>query len=162
MTTRSRRGILSLFLLIVWLSHSRGAEIVNDITQLNPIKVERVVIPRTVEEISALVRDSTGPISIGGGRNSQGGQTATENCLQLDMRGFNKVLALDPTRKTITVQTGITWREVQEVIDPYNLSVGIMQTYANFTVGGSLSVNCHGRYVNAGPIIFSVMSIRVV
>lgn len=37
-----------------------------------------------------------------------------------------------------------------------------MQTYANFTVGGSLSVNCHGRYVGLGPIILSVKSISVV
>jgi len=31
-----------------------------------------------------------------------------------------------------------------------------MQSYANFTVGGSLSVNVHGRYVNQGPLILSV------
>jgi FAD/FMN-containing dehydrogenase len=160
--SRSKVRVIFLLFLAACVPGTRAGEIVNDITQLNPIKVDLVVAPQSVEEISALIRNSTGPISIGGGRNSQGGQTATENCLQLDMRSFKKVLALDPIRKTITVQAGITWREVQEVIDPYNLSVSIMQTYANFTVGGSLSVNCHGRYVNAGPIIFSVLSIRVV
>jgi FAD/FMN-containing dehydrogenase len=162
MNARSRLGVLFLLLLTACASHAQADEIINDITQLNPINADRVVIPASIEEICTLVRNSTGPISIGGGRNSQGGQTATEHCVQLDMRGFNKVLSLDPIKKTITVQAGITWREIQEAIDPYNLSVSIMQTYANFTVGGSLSVNCHGRYVNAGPIIFSVKSIRVV
>jgi FAD/FMN-containing dehydrogenase len=37
-----------------------------------------------------------------------------------------------------------------------------MQSYANFTVGGSLSVNAHGRYVGLGPLILSVKSIKVV
>ena len=50
----------------------------------------------------------------------------------------------------------------QRFIDPHGLSVKIMQTYANFTVGGSLSVNCHGRYVGLGPLVLSVREISVV
>jgi hypothetical protein len=37
-----------------------------------------------------------------------------------------------------------------------------MQTYANFTVGGALSVNCHGRYLGLGPLILSVRSLDVI
>jgi FAD/FMN-containing dehydrogenase len=62
----------------------------------------------------------------------------------------------------ITVQAGATWRTVQETLDPQNLSVAIMQDYANFTVGGTLSVNAHGSYVDRGPVINSVRSIRIV
>ncbi|MGH9631214.1 MAG: FAD-binding protein [Bryobacteraceae bacterium] len=51
---------------------------------------------------------------------------------------------------------------MQEHIDPADLSVKIMQSYANFTVGGSLAVNAHGRYVGAGPVILSVRSIKMV
>ena len=36
-----------------------------------------------------------------------------------------------------------------------------MQTYANFTVGGALSVNCHGRYVGLGPLVLSVRSLKL-
>ena len=36
-----------------------------------------------------------------------------------------------------------------------------MQTYANFTVGGALSVNCHGRYVGLGPLVLSVRAIKL-
>jgi FAD/FMN-containing dehydrogenase len=36
-----------------------------------------------------------------------------------------------------------------------------MQSYDNFTVGGSLSVNAHGRYVGLGPIVLSVKSLRL-
>jgi FAD/FMN-containing dehydrogenase len=37
-----------------------------------------------------------------------------------------------------------------------------MQSYANFTVGGSLSVNAHGRYVGLGPLIHAVKSFKLV
>ena len=43
------------------------------------------------------------------------------------------------------------WCDIQRFVDPHGLAVKIMQTYANFTVGGSLSVNVHGRYVGLGP-----------
>lgn len=78
------------------------------------------------------------------------------------MRKLNRVLNLDIENKRITVEAGITWREIQEVIDSHDLSIRIMQTYANFTVGGSLSVNVHGRYIGEGPLVRSVESIKLV
>ena len=136
--------------------------VVNDVTQLNPISVSRVIAPHSVDEIVDAVRAAPGPVSIGGGRYSMGGQTATNNAVQLDMREFNKILEFSAERKEITVQSGATWRQIQEYIDPYNLSVRIMQTYANFTVGGSLSVNAHGRYNGYGPLVLSVKQIGLV
>lgn len=136
--------------------------IINDVTQLNPIPVGRIIQPTTIEEIVEAVRTSDGPISVGGGRYSMGGQTAVENGLQIDMRSYNKVVAFDSIGRTITVQAGMRWRDIQERIDPANLSIKIMQTYSNFTVGGSLSVNVHGRYIGLGPLILSVRAIRLV
>ncbi|HEY8203460.1 MAG TPA: FAD-binding oxidoreductase [Pyrinomonadaceae bacterium] len=136
--------------------------IVNDVSQLNPIQVSEVITPTTTEEIVQAVKSHAGPISIGGARHSMGGQTATPGAFFIDMRRFNRVLAFAPAEKTITVQAGITWRQIQEHIDAANLSVKIMQSYANFTVGGSLSVNAHGRYVGLGPLILSVKAIKVV
>ncbi|HEY0262029.1 MAG TPA: FAD-dependent oxidoreductase [Chitinophagales bacterium] len=135
---------------------------VNDVTKLNPIQVGQIVKPHTVEEIVAAIKSTNGSISIGGGRFSMGGQIGYENSLHFDMREFNRVIMLDTVQKQITVQSGITWRELQKFIDPHNLSVKIMQTYANFTVGGSVSVNCHGRYVGHGPIISSVLALKIV
>jgi FAD/FMN-containing dehydrogenase len=136
--------------------------IVNDVSQLNPIAVERIVSPKSVDEIQTVVRDHDGPISIGGARHSMGGQIATEGAFFVDMRSLDRILALDLEKKTITVEAGITWRKIQEAIDPKGLAVKVMQSYSNFTVGGSLSVNAHGRYVGQGSLIASVRSIRLV
>lgn len=124
--------------------------------------MKQIVTPQSAEDVSQLVKTHKGPISIGGGRFSQGGQIATENTLFIDMRHMNRILALDKEKHLITVEAGITWRDIQEAIDKYNLSLKIMQSFSNFTVGGSLSVNAHGRYVNEGAIIRSVQSIKVV
>lgn len=137
-------------------------EVINDVTGLNPVRVTKILIPESVREISEAISESTGPISIGGGKFSQGGQTAYEDSLHIDMRGFDQVLSFSAEQKQITVQPGITWHEIQEYIDPHNLSVRIMQTYSNFTVGGSMSVNVHGRYIGEGPLVNSIISFKVV
>jgi FAD/FMN-containing dehydrogenase len=135
--------------------------IVTDVTQLNPVRVRDVVEPTSIEEIIAAIKTHSGAISIGGGRYSMGGQTATDGGTQIDMRRMDHVVSFSKDEKLITVQAGMTWRKIQEYIDPYNLSVEIMQSYDNFTVGGSLSVNAHGRYVGLGPIVLSVKSLRL-
>lgn len=137
-------------------------KLINDVTKINPIQVNKIIQPKTEKEIINAIKSTTGAISIGGGKFSMGGQTAYENSLHIDMRSFNKLINLDTVNKQITVQSGMIWRDLQKIIDPHNFSVKIMQTYANFTVGGSISVNCHGRYIGHGPIISSVLEIKII
>ena len=141
---------------------SLDENVVNDITQLNPIHVTRVIKPQNVSDIVEAINTTSGPISIGGGRYSMGGQTAIENSLHLDMRNYNKVIAFSKDNREITVESGITWHMIQEYIDKHDLAIQIMQTYANFTVGGSMSVNVHGRYIGHGPLISSIKSFSIV
>ncbi len=135
--------------------------IINDITQLNPISVSKIVVPSSIEELQSIIKQSD-KVSIGGGRFSMGGQTASAETTHIDMRELNKVIAFSAENKTIKVEAGIRWCDIQKYVDSYDLSVKIMQTYANFTVGGALSVNCHGRYIGEGAVILSVKNIEVV
>ena len=141
---------------------SARAHIVNDVTQLNPVEVWAIARPTSIAEVQDALRRATGPVSVGGGHFSMGGQTASPESLHLDMRSMNRLLAFSPADRTVRVEAGIRWCDIQRFIDPHDLSVSIMQTYANFTVGGSLSVNVHGRYVGLGPLILSVRSITLV
>jgi hypothetical protein len=114
-----------------------------------------------VEEVCEIIKNTPGSISVGGGRFSMGGQTASPHSTHIDMRKMNRVLEFDKEAKTIAVQTGIRWCDIQQYVDEHNLSVKTMQTYSNFTVGGALSVNAHGRYMGLGPVILSVRWIDV-
>lgn len=51
------------------------------------------------------------------------------------MRSMKRIIDFSQEHKTITVEAGITWRDIQDYIDPYDLSIMTMQTYSNFTVG---------------------------
>lgn len=136
--------------------------IINDVSGLNAIEVEKIVRPKTIAELCHIVREHEGAISIGGGCFSMGGQIATEHSLHVDMRALNQIISFQPDESTIRVQAGIRWRDIQEVIDPHDLAIKIMQTYSNFTVGGSMSVNSHGRYVGQGPLILSIKLFTIV
>ena len=138
-----------------------GATIVNDVTQINPVQVLAVITPRSVEELQEALRRSDAPVSIGGGHFSMGGQTASPGTVHVDMRRLAGVVWLRPLDKRVRVQAGLRWCDLQRFLDAHGLAVKIMQTYANFTVGGSLSVNCHGRYVGLGPLVLSVRTIDV-
>jgi uncharacterized membrane protein YhaH (DUF805 family) len=143
----------------------RGKEkdtLINDITGLNPVQVRKAIRPTSVAEVQQALAESTGPVSIGGGRFSMGGQIASPGSLHIDLRGLNQVLCFSPEERWIRIQAGIRWCDIQRFLDPHDLSVKVMQTYANLTVGGSLNVNAHGRYVGLGPVILSVRSIALV
>jgi FAD/FMN-containing dehydrogenase/SAM-dependent methyltransferase len=139
-----------------------GPMLINDVTALNPIPVFGLVKPESIAEVVAALAQTNVPVSVGGGHFSMGGQTASPGSLHLDMRSMNRVLWFSPDLRVIRIQAGIRWCDIQKFIDPHDLSVKIMQTYANFTVGGSLSVNVHGRYIGLGPLVLSVLSLRVV
>ncbi len=136
--------------------------VINDVSRLNPIRVSDEKRPQSTNDVRTALRLWPGRVSVGGGRFSMGGQIGAPQSLHLDMRRMNAVIAFDASKRRIRVQAGMTWRGLQDVIDPYDLSITTMQSYSNFTVGGSVSVNCHGRYVGHGPLINSVRSVQLV
>lgn len=148
--------------LVVDTNGQGSTTIVNDVTGLNPVEVLKVLKPSSVDEISRLLAESEGPVSVGGGHFSMGGQTASHGSVHLDLRGFNQILQFSPFERRVRVQSGVRWCDLQRFLDPHGCAVKIMQSYANFTVGGTLSVNAHGRYMGLGPVILSVRSIRLV
>ncbi|MBT2748969.1 MULTISPECIES: FAD-binding oxidoreductase [unclassified Lysobacter] len=143
-------------------SPDRDERRLHDISGIDETNVARVLKPASVAAVAAALRASRGVVSIGGARCSMGGQIACENSLHLDMRGLNRPVALDLARRRVRVQTGMRWRDLQELIDPHGLAVSIMQSYSSFSIGGSLSVNCHGRYVGKGSLIHSLRALQLV
>lgn len=133
-----------------------------NVTHLNTVKAGKIVTIQDTDQAQQALKNWRGKVSVGGGRFSMGGQTAIQDGLQLDMRPMNKILGFDPKNRTARVQAGMRWRDLQEIIDPHGLAIQTMQSYSNFTVGGSVSVNCHGRYVGHGPVIASVRSLKLV
>lgn len=152
-------GLLSALPLAI---HGAPALLVENVTKLYPVKVARIVTPTTSDEVSLAVMAWPGKIAVGGGRYSMGGQVGIEGGLHIDMRQMNALVWLRPDDMAVRVQAGMRWRDLQDRLDPLNLSVRTMQSYSNFTVGGSVSVNAHGRYVGHGPVSHSVRALQLV
>jgi FAD/FMN-containing dehydrogenase len=99
-------------------------------------------------------------VAIGGARHSMGGHTIYPDGIVLNMLPF-KHTDLDADRRILTVGAGARWSEVIPYLDPRGFSVAIMQSNNDFSIGGSISVNCHGWQHNRPPIASTVQSLRL-
>jgi FAD/FMN-containing dehydrogenase len=99
-------------------------------------------------------------VSIAGARHSMGGHTIYPGGLVIDMLPFNH-MELDDETNLLHVGAGARWRDVIPYLDRHRRSVGVMQSDNTFSVGGSLSVNCHGWQFGRPPIASTVENFRL-
>jgi FAD/FMN-containing dehydrogenase len=165
------RPTLHLFTTIVKDIDERQAlppNVVDDASRLNAttmhavhrIGVEYADPELQLIELLAAAREGERCVSIAGARHSMGGHTIFPDGIMLDMSGMN-AMEINEDRSVLTVQAGATWDEVIAFLRPLGRSVSIMQSNDSFSVGGSLSVNCHGWQFGAPPISSSVASFRL-
>jgi decaprenylphospho-beta-D-ribofuranose 2-oxidase len=148
-----------LFLLYHETPPVESRNVVNDASHLNRTAVQEVIQPTNENEIRDAVLHAAAigaKVTIAGKRHSMGGQTLYPNSISLDMLRFNKIISLDEQNKILTVQSGATWNDIQEFLNPHGLAVLTMQGPNVFTVGGSISVNAHGWDMRHGPVGASV------
>ena len=138
--------------------------LLSDASHLNSSVVAEIRSPKTVAEIIKAVRDAKSTnkkISLSGIRHSMGGQALGLNTLHLDMTHMDSVRYND-SDQTVTVGPGATWRQVQTSLSQHNRAVRVMQDSNIFSVGGSLSVNAHGKDPRYGSLIGSVNYLKMV
>lgn len=146
------------------LFRSRDSLLAADVARLAPARITELAHVRAVAELQVLLQDARRrglKVSIAGSRHSQGGQTYSAGGVRLDMRTFNRVLAIDTVVRTITVESGATWDEVQRALAPHRLAVKVMQSSNIFTVGGTLSANAHGRDLDVTQVVEVVRRFRL-
>ncbi|HVV00558.1 MAG TPA: FAD-dependent oxidoreductase, partial [Verrucomicrobiae bacterium] len=105
-------------------------------------------------------RETGTPVSMAGARHSMGGQSIARNGIVIDMLPLRH-MTLDRSRMILRVEAGARWSEVLRFLNREGCSVEIMQSNDDFSVGGSLSVNCHGWQFDRPPISSTVESCRL-
>jgi FAD/FMN-containing dehydrogenase len=123
-------------------------------------------VPESIEEIEKIVSEAHAnnkKIGIAGARMSQGMQTLPvgEGNVYLNMKKMNKI-EIDPDEKVAKVQAGATWRDLQVAANQHGLAVQVMQASNVFSIGGSLSINCHGWDHHAGQLSNVIRSLTIV
>jgi hypothetical protein len=141
---------------------------VDDASRMNSAQVAEVWdipadAPAAESQLGTLLaraRKEKRRVTISGARHSMGGHTIFPDGIVLNMLPFDH-LDLDASSKVLHAGAGARWSRVIPFLDARGLSVAIMQSNNDFTVGGSLSVNCHGWQPNRPPIASSVESFRL-
>ncbi|PSM18938.1 FAD-binding oxidoreductase [Nitratireductor sp. StC3] len=134
----------------------------NDASALSRTPVYGVVGVRGEQDVAtalAFARANGLKVSVAAVRHSMGGHAFDDHALVLDMRAFNAI-AVDAAERTVTVEPGATWHDIQNVLHPL-FAVKAMQSTDIFSVGGSISVNAHGMDHHAGALAGSVRAMRV-
>jgi FAD/FMN-containing dehydrogenase len=135
---------------------------VNDASCLSRTAVAGVVNVRSEADVVTAVAYARAhglTVSPAGMKHSMGGHAFRKGGVMLDMRGLNSI-KLDAEKRIVTVGTGATWHDIQNAIHPH-FAVKAMQSTDIFTVGGSISVNAHGMDHQAGAVMDSIRSLRI-
>ena len=140
-----------------------------DLASEGPL-VACIVQPSTTAEIAAVVACCTAAgralVQRGGGFSYTGGYLATEpNTVVLDLRRLNRIVEINEQDLYVTVECGVTWRQLYEVLKARGLRTPYFGPMSGYwaTVGGALS---QGSFflgsTQHGTAAESVLSLEVV
>lgn len=143
--------------------------VVNDVhSALNQTAVRDVLRPATIEGLRQQVCHLAGhgmPVALTGGRHAMGGQQFLSRGHIIDMTGLDRVHGLDFDRGIVDAEAGIAWPALIDALE--RLQAGIASPWSirqkqtgadDFTLGGSLAANIHGRGLTLPPIVGDVES----
>lgn len=121
-------------------------------------------VEEAIAEIATLIAGAKAEgkkISIAGAQHSMGGHTIYPGGIVLDMKTIRH-MQLDTVSNILTVGAGAMWSDIIPYIDQNGRSIAVMQSNNSFSVGGSISVNCHGWQPESPPISSTVESFRLI
>ncbi len=146
-----------------------GAEVLTDGDSLNfyahdvyqrGADLLAVVRPKNKDELSAAIAATTSQnipvIPRGGGMSYTGGYTAEKaGAVLFDLAAMDRILEINETDMTVTVEAGCTWAKLYETLAPKKLRTPFWGTLSGLkaSIGGGMSQNClfwgSGRYGTA-------------
>ena len=135
-----------------------------DLIGLNKHEMFDAPIVGNNDELIALAtasKTANQSISIAGMRHSQGGHTALDDGRMVFTEAMQMSIVVADDRKTVKVNAGATWSDLHFRLGPMGLAPLVHQSSPHFSIGGSLSVDCHGREVHEGALSNTVVSLTV-
>lgn len=174
----SRRELLAGSAALYLSSHlsfasGDGSQVVNDIhSQLNRTRVDRILRPKTVQELQAAVLASKAakkPLSMAGGRHAMGGQQFGTDMILVDMTGLDQIVSFDAQSGLAEVQAGVFWPQFTSAY--LHLQQGASRQWGfaqkqtgadNISIGGTLAANAHGRGLSMQPFVSNIESFKIV
>lgn len=135
---------------------------------LEQARPDVVVRLDSTEEVARLLRYASAQqvpvIPVGGNTGVMGGAVPIRGGITLDLRGLDRIVAVDPEARTVTVEAGVILEELEQALnrqglmlghDPWSLPIA--------TVGGAIATNGVGcRAGKYGPMGAQVRGLEAV
>jgi D-lactate dehydrogenase (cytochrome) len=138
-----------------------------DFSDVRRVPPAVIVEPESTDEVAEIVRISAacGHVIVvrGGGMSyTHGYLPVRENTVTLDMRRMNRILKLSIEDRYITVQAGVTWKQLREAFRDLDVHIPFQGTLSGerATVGGGLGNNATA--VGQGDITDYILGMEVV
>lgn len=141
----------------------------NSYTLHEPLPSQRpsiILYPETTEEVSEVLKichDLRIPIlPYSGGTSLESQFVSTRNGVILDLSRMNKIIKLNKDDLDITVQAGVGWEEINELVNPDGLMLG-PDPGPGALVGGMIGTSCSGTNASRyGTMKENVVNLTVV
>ncbi len=126
----------------------------------------RMVYPQSIADIQLIINEaqrSGKSISTLGKFMSQGKQAISNKDwnIVINTSNLNQIL-IDPKLKIAKVGAGVSWGELQKEANQHGLAVRVMQASNIFSIGGSISANCHGWDYKTGCLCNTLIALTIV
>ncbi|MCP5322556.1 MAG: FAD-binding oxidoreductase [Candidatus Paracaedibacteraceae bacterium] len=151
--------------LLIFLHPIFGNTTTNDSSKLNKTSVTEIIRiqPGTMaEQLRKVLLKAASlktSVTLKGSQHTQGGHTFIKNGILLDFQDCKHIKQISDS--VIRIQCGATWKDVLDYLQPKGLSVHIMQSNFDFSVGGTLSTNVHGWQLNTPPLVESIQGFHL-
>lgn len=121
---------------------------------------ERLVVPRTEEELARAVHDARN-VRVFGAKQSSADIAAGARAL-INISYYNDVVDIDEHQGLITVRSGMRLRTLLQEIEPRGWTLPCLPDIDTVTVGGALSTGTHGTSGDAHPLAEYMVGARLV
>lgn len=144
----------------------------SDVSPLSPELIEKmgtipdiIARPKNAEEVSQIItiaiQKKTPIVPRGGASWWLGGSIPYKGGIVLDMTSLNSSIEIDEENLTVTVDCGVTWEELEDVLRMQSFFLGIRPgSAASATVGGWISTGGVGigsyKYGSVGDLVRSL------
>lgn len=136
-----------------------------DYSGLIPQKIAAIEKASNRQQLVEIIKEANmngKKVSIAGVQHSQGGHTYYKDGIVIDMKSFNKILKIDKKNKQVRVEAGAVISDIQKAVVKEGLAMQVSQSLPIFSIGGSLSVNGHGRDIRYGSMASTVDKMTII
>ena len=161
---------VSVFFLVDQVGNDRNLlltkETIDDASGLNAVSHQGIVTltsdlaetEKILRETLSRAREQNLAVVPFGARHSLGKQALREGALHVDTSGFNH---LEMDGELLRAQAGARWSQVIRFLAERGLTIEVMQSNNDFSIGGTLSVNAHGWQPDRPPVASTVEKFRL-